>query len=393
MPESRLSARPSWFERNPRKTLLALLAVCLIVALAAVELMLERRLEPAPLKRNIRLKERRPKMNLTLRAERKVNEQQFGPEEGHYSLRTNADGFIEPSGVHRDPQLTLVFLGGSTTECAWVEEESRFAHRVSVLLGQQLDRRVNSFNGGASGANTLHLLDVLLNKVAALKPDVVILMENINDVNIMLFAGSYWNDHRSRSLIVVEEQPGRLQQLSSAIGGLLPGIADRLDRTGWFGPSGDEFEGLRGVKRVRSDVDEPDYEANLVSFVELCRARGTLPILMTQFNRLAAVPDDVTGENMRRFERDWGMDYVTYKSLVDGFNETIRRVAQEKGADLIDLEALVPKQGRYMYDIVHLNTAGSQLVSEIIAGELARNAEVRRRAGVAPATGAESHSG
>jgi lysophospholipase L1-like esterase len=393
-----MNARQSWFERNPRKTLLCLVAVCLVLAAAAVELWLERGLAPERVVRHIRLKERSPGLNLDNHARREAIERQFGLivdglEEKRYPLRTDVDGYIMPSRVHEQPQLTLAFLGGSTTECAWVDEESRFAYRSSVLLGRRLDRRINSYNGGASGANTLHLIDVLLNKVAALDPDAVLLMENINDVNIMLFAGSYWNDHRSRSLIVVEERPGRWQQLSLAVGGLIPGIADRLERAGWFARSADEFEGQRSVTRVRDDVDEADYEANLASFVEICRARGTQPILMTQFNRLAAVPDDSTRENMRRFEQDWGMDYATYKGLIDRFNEAVRRVARNKGADLIDLEARVPKESRYMYDIVHLNTAGSELVSEIIASELAVNAELRRRAGLAPGTGAAAHSG
>jgi lysophospholipase L1-like esterase len=108
---------------------------------------------------------------------------------------------------------------------------------------------------------------------------------------------------------------------------------------------------------------------------------------MTQFNRMAAEPDEVTRQNMRDFERDWGMDYVTYKGLVDGFNQTIRRVAREKSADLIDLEARVPKDGRYMSDIVHLSVEGSKLVADIVAGELAKIEEVRRRAGVAQPAG------
>ena len=110
-----------------------------------------------------------------------------------------------PSRVHADPQLTLVFLGGSTTECYWVDEESRFPALAGKLLGDRIGKRVNSLNAGVSGANTLHMLYVLLSKVIPLRPDVVVLMENVNDVNMMLFTGSYWSDHRTRSVIEEEE--------------------------------------------------------------------------------------------------------------------------------------------------------------------------------------------
>ena len=81
---------------------------------------------------------------------------------------------------------------------------------------------------------------------------------------------------------------------------------------------------------------------------------------------------------MTPFERDWGMSYAAYRGCLDKFNEATRRLARERGVRLVDLEARVPKQARYIYDIVHLNTAGSQLAAGIVAEELAKDAELRR---------------
>jgi len=303
-------------------------------------------------------------------------------EEKQYSFRTDADGFVLPSRVHADPQLTLVFLGGSTTECYWVDEGRRFPPLAGKLLGERLGRRVNGLNAGVSGANTLHLLFVLLSKVIPLRPDVVVLMENVNDVNIMLFTGSYWSGHRTRSVIEEQPNPGRLELVGDVLRqAVFPGIAQRLERSGLLKQSNDEFAGWRSIQRVRDDVDTRDYEANLVTFVEACRTRGIIPVLMTQFNRLADTPDEITARNMQAFERDWGMGYAAYKACLDRFNEAVRRVARERGVLLVDLEARVPKQGRYMYDIVHLNSAGSELVAGIVAEELAKSDDVRGRSG------------
>lgn len=384
---SRVSAVPSWFERNPRKTLLGLVAATLVLGLAAVEYSLERGLtKPLRNTRHVRLREHAPLLNLKPFASRERLEKQFrlevdSLEEKTYPFRTDADGFVMPSRVHADPQLTLLFLGGSTTECYWVDEASRFPPLAGKLLGERLDKRVNSLNAGVSGVNTLHMLFVLLSKVIPMRPDVVVLMENVNDVNMMLFTGSYWSRHRTRSVIEEEESRGRLQLLGDTIReALFPGIAQRLEKSGLFKQNTDEFAGWRNIKRVRDDVDTREYEANLVTFAETCRTRGIIPVLMTQFNRLAEVPDEVTARNMRSFERDWGMGYASYKACLSGFNESVRRVARERGVLLIDLEARVPKQSRYLFDIVHLNTAGSELAAGIIAEELAKSDEVRRRA-------------
>jgi hypothetical protein len=382
-----VSPAPSWFERNPRKTLLGLLAAALVLTLALVEYTLEGDLREATRgRRHVRLKEHAPGLNVSAYASKERIEKQFrleidNLEEKQYSFRTDADGFVMPSRVHADPQLTLVFLGGSTTECYWVDEERRFPPLAGRLLGDRLGKRVNALNAGVSGANTLHLLFVLLSKVIPLRPDVVVLMENVNDVNVMLFTGSYWSGHRTRSVIEEEASPGRLQLLADTVRqAVFPGIAQRLERSGLFKPASDEFAGWRGIKRVSDEADTRDYEANLVTFAEACRSRGIIPVLMTQFNRLADTPDEITARNMQAFERDWGMGYAAYKACLDRFNEAVRRVARERGVLLVDLEARVPKQGGYMFDIVHLNSAGSELVAGIVAEELAKSDELRRRA-------------
>jgi hypothetical protein len=41
----------------------------------------------------------------------------------------------------------------------------------------------------------------------------------------------------------------------------------------------------------------------------------------------------------------------------------------------------VPKDNRYMYDILHLNTPGSELVAGIVAEELAKNPDIASRLG------------
>ncbi|WP_222597480.1 hypothetical protein, partial [Neisseria gonorrhoeae] len=48
-------------------------------------------------------------------------------------------------------------------------------------------------NGGYSGATTLHMLNLFLNKIIPLKPDVVILMTGIVDVDVANLESSFWS--------------------------------------------------------------------------------------------------------------------------------------------------------------------------------------------------------
>jgi hypothetical protein len=92
-----------------------------------------------------------------------------------------------------------VFLGGSITECLFVDADHRFPYVAGQILEQETGARINSYNGGMSGSNTLNAIDILINKVIPLKPDVVVFMENINDLSTLLYEGTYWNKRTARS--------------------------------------------------------------------------------------------------------------------------------------------------------------------------------------------------
>jgi hypothetical protein len=45
-------------------------------------------------------------------------------------------------------------------------------------------------------------------------------------------------------------------------------------------------------------------------------------------------------------------------------------VGKQDGVLVIDLAALIPQDKQYMYDVVHLNTRGSQLAAQLISDRL-----------------------
>ena len=118
-------------------------------------------------------------------------------------------------------------------------------------------------------------------------------------------------------------------------------------------------------ERMRSE-----FRANLVTFVAICRARDITPVLLTQASRLKDDPDPLIRHHTDKMKRDFGLEYERYRELWEGFNEIIREVGREQSVWVVDLAARVPKEKQYMYDICHFNTVGSELVAQIIAGDL-----------------------
>jgi lysophospholipase L1-like esterase len=303
-----------------------------------------------------------------------------------YLLRTDENGFILPSKVHDSPDSSLVFLGGSTTECMFVEENMRFPYLVGRVLDQRTGRKVNSFNGGRSGNTTFNSVVTLLAKVVPMQPDAVIIMENINDLTTLLFARSYWNN-TTRGPVVTLEPDNRAWHYY-VLKGLKNLFIKYSYNEAWefiasIREPGDEFQGMR--RRIALDDATVSsilkrFRDNLALFAYICRLYNITPVLMTQQNRLTDSPDPAISGIFRTYEAEYGIAYSDFKRLYDGVNEAVRMVGKEQNILVIDLAARIPPTREYLYDIVHFTEKGSIEAASIIATELEKSVLADREA-------------
>ena len=369
----------NWFEKNPKKTIVALLLVVLAVMTFGLEKILQYKNRGMGFNYNlphraIRLREYRPGMvESTQAGAKEINYDTLVPKK--YLLRIDEDGFIMPSKKYSHPDISLVFLGGSTTECHLMEEEHRFPYLTGSLIERELGIKVNSYNGGRSGNNSLHSLDIFLNKVVPIKPAIVVMLHNINDLSIMLHEKAYWNKNKSRSVIIDINKEIEANYFKLMRDRWIPNVAaamhkfDNSMRTLWKSSSnrGDEFASTRGRPLI---IDKPamveQFEMNLQSFIYLCKARNIVPVLMTMASRFKEKPDAIVLKAIKSV----GIDYQEFKELFDQFNDSIRKKARENNIMLIDLANKIPQEKEYLYDIVHLNDKGSITTAKIITEQL-----------------------
>jgi len=306
-----------------------------------------------------------------------VFDTEAGSQPRQVTIRADEQGFVVPSRVHDEPDLVLAFLGGSTTECRAVPEDQRFPYLVGRRLENTLQLKVNSYNAARSGNNTLHSLDILLNKVIPLHPDVVVMMHNVNDLITLLYEKTYWNQNPSRR-VIVEVQPtlenqvrGFFQVLRGhTIPHLYAAMKELSQRARGQDQDLDEFAHLRG-KKVEIDptylVEE--FTSNLQLFMDMCWSRGITPVLMTQANRFAAHLDSETWEEVKVLEAQ-GISYESFRDLYRQLNQVIRDQGAENQVLVIDLAREILPEQRFIHDPVHLTERGSKLAAEIISREL-----------------------
>lgn len=375
--------RKNWLERNPKKVVCAIVLLAIGCLALLTEKILARQARdlrnPTGIKRYIKLREFNPLYQDVLVPNQEAMQMSDGLAQKEYVLRVDRQGFIMPSKIHDHPDLTLAFLGGSTTECTYVDEDQRFPYLAGRLIERETHLKVNSYNAGRSGNNTLHCLNILLNKIVNLKPDIVVLMENINDLAILMYEKTYWNTNPSRSPIQ-ERLPtfktvGQdLRQTFYLVRDLtFPNLSRELKRIFPSGHKvkGDEFQAVRGKKiTLDQDLLVREFSLNLQTFINLCRARGIIPVLMTQASRLTESPDPLIQKLMGSLEAGQGITYGEFKGAFDRLNQTIRDLGAKNQVLVIDLAKEIPPVRENICDVAHFNDQGSRLVAARIAADL-----------------------
>jgi lysophospholipase L1-like esterase len=375
--------RKNWLERNPKKVIGALVLLVISGLVVATEKLLAHKnhglIHPTGIQRYIKLREFNPLYRDVLVPSQEAMRVSDGLVQKPYVLRVDRQGFIMPAKIHDHPDLTVAFLGGSTTECVYVDEDNRFPYLVGRLLERQTHLKVNSYNAGRSGNNTLHCINVLINKVVNLKPDIVVLMENINDLAILMYDKTYWNNNPSRSPLI--ERPPTFKTLGQDLEQsfhlvrdlTFPNLSRELKQWSPFGGRAkkDEFHGVRGKKTIiDQDMLVREFSLNLQTFINICRAREITPVLMTQASRLTESPDPLIKKVMRGLEVSQGITYADFKGAFDRLNQTIRDVGAKNQVLVIDLAREIPPVKENIADVAHFNDQGSRLVAARIAADL-----------------------
>ena len=296
-----------------------------------------------------------------------IDRSMINPDHPTVVLRTDARSYILPSFQHSNPDVTIAFLGGSTTECIIVQEELRFHARVSTMLGEQ-GLRVNTLNAARSGNTTHDALNIFFNHVLNDRPDIVVMMHATNDLGVLNAVGNYLG--RTGKPVSIPELGKWVFQKASGRS-YVAGIVRQATTSGVQQP-GDPRRNTWRNDPSHPELASDPFERRLKAFVHMARDFGVEPVLMTQ--PLSTSTNELTP--------GW------YDLGAQGrFNAIIRRIGKEEGVLVIDLVRHlaedVPDWNKPMnlfYDGMHVTDAGSEVFARHIADRLLPLIQSRRRA-------------
>ena len=306
------------------------------------------------------------------------------------SLGIRGDEFAESQ------QYRILAVGGSTTECVYLDEEKTWPSLIQRNLVEATGLRIWVGNVGVSGHNTrdhIVYLKYLLPQYPRI--DTVVILAGFNDFTLRTSHADYDAHFLKR--------PGAERETLRRSFYMLPSKSEptlfrktalwNLGRQFQIYFSGPRQDG-RGerYRKWRSDRQQaalgdqlPDLEPGLGEFrrnlnilVDLAAARGVRLIFLTQpflwrddltareialliAGRAASNP----GEEARR--------YYTVKALEEGmdrYNKAMLEVCRSRGVECLDLATRIPRSLGAFYDDVHFNDGGAKLVAQIVSDYL-----------------------
>lgn len=284
--------------------------------------------------------------------------------QSHDNFKTDSLGFILPYTGLDSTSKTVVFLGGSTTECLKVHENNR----IHVKVEEQLTN-VSCLNIGNSGNHSMHSLNLFTNKLLSLSPDLVVINHNVNDLSILLNTGTYFNEHPQRSLLINNTEQLYTYKVGYPrnwfVRKYIPYMSLVLFPTTFEGENLIENQEF-STKALQSDLNidsiKEMYRKSMMGLVSYSNLWGVKPVLMTQ----GSCFKEYGVKNIERYN-GYNLD-----SLHKEFNKVVRDVADILNVPLVDAEKLMEDKKNYFYDAVHYTDSGSIFISNHIASEVKR---------------------
>lgn len=295
------------------------------------------------------------------------------------TVTRNSLGFRGPEPpAEMDKALTVVTVGGSTTQCFFLSDQQTWTARLGGKLENSF-RPVWVNNAGLDGHSTHGHLVLLEDYVVRLRPKVALVLVGANDVA----RGSMdeWDAENVRGGVQFKSPKAFVKSLSaySEVAALLLNmyrsytayreglLHQQIDLRGQGYLDVPEPEQKKYIAENATDAYLSGFEGRLKRIVETCRAAGIEPFLITQPLLVGFGTDDVTGLDLARI-RAYGPRQTgsMYWGVIEAYNDVTRRVGRESGVAVIDLARQMPKTSRYFYDFIHYTPEGAEAIAGIL---------------------------
>lgn len=274
--------------------------------------------------------------------------------------------------------MTVIAVGGSTTECAYLDDTRTWPYLLEKKLSKRF-KRLWLNNAGLDGHSTSGHIVLMSDYLSHIKPKMILFLVGVNEIETKDFRPG--EEFIQDSLLTEKydlsgiekffKSTAKYSEISSVLfnfyrygkavqRGLVHDygygydpeymtekLEEREKDIARFYKEGSEHEEVDDDYSIQNFLKHEKYlnkyEHQLEKLCQISKANGIEPVLITQ-----------TSAPYRRME---GLKL---------YNEVTRKVAKREKVFLIDLAVEMPDNAQYYYDDIHYNEEGAEKVSEII---------------------------
>lgn len=273
-------------------------------------------------------------------------------------------------------RLTLVTIGGSTTECLFLSD----GHTWTDALARQLERSFPGIwvnNAGLDGQSTYGHLILLRDFVDALHPRVAVFLIGVNDIG--LEASTPYDTALTPPSSTVRSAEIFVRDHSELVA-----LAQNLIRVArakeeGFGHGQIDVRTIRHLEHddtmtattlEKFSAPLPAFASRVSALVDECRAHGIEPILVTQPGLYGDGIDPATGVDLSTLQVKGAANGRLWWRVQELYNDVTRKTARTRGVVLVDAARELPKDSRLFYDFMHFTNEGAARLGELIAVEI-----------------------
>lgn len=290
-------------------------------------------------------------------------------------FRTGQYGDILPRGG--EGQCKILMVGGSTTETHWVPEKERWPFLVGE--SESLKDKVTTYNFGVGGYNLHQNTNKYLALLQGLKPNIVVVMHQINDAGKAFNGGYYalesvglYNSYTVNS--TGKSAYGRIRE---AIFSFMPttGTLWREFRNRATDQRANSTATVKKIDPKRLQAGLRDYLDRLAILSRIVRSNGATLVLVDQVNRsqeMLSDPDyqSPAKDHLLELIKGKGLSVQEYLDYLASYSTGLTRLAEQEKVSVLAANQLFPKLDQNLYDSIHFTPKGSKVFSKLMVNHL-----------------------
>lgn len=284
-------------------------------------------------------------------------------------ININSAGFRGPDLAQIKPDLRIAFLGASTTYCAEVpNDQDHWPAVVAEMLARDTGLQTDYVNGGVPGYGVKHSLVNLNQRIAAYKPDLLMIYHATNDLSRHTF-------EQAQNEGLVKERPETERSWITNYS-YLAYLVD-LNLNIWLQQQSQQTQDVVGTLDPKLDELTSRFRKELETLISKAKTASEIVAIGTFSTHFR---DDQSREYQVEAASTslYYMPYMSIEGLLETFtayNNVIRELAEAHDLILIEPSEFVPGDGDHFNDSIHFKTAGSRKMGEGVAAALLASPE------------------